>query len=462
MTLISGTLDARWICDVAGGSLSGNADARINSGWSDSRLCRSGSLFVAVKGENEDGSRYVGSAWDHGADIALVADDVDVPEPPEGKALIRVPEVLSSLQDIAREIRRSRTGLKVVGITGSNGKTTTKDILAAIVRQRWADKALVTRGNYNSDIGLSLMLLELNSRHEVAILEMGMNRKGEMAELASIACPDIAIITNVGTAHIGILGSEEAIAAEKRSIFDNASFESTAIVGSDEKWADFLLESYPGNIRRFGHADTNGWDLVENLGLEGFLLARAGRDIRFTLPGVHNLLNAMAAVEAALALGVSEEEIALGLESVIVPGGRSDVHRGAVTVIRDGYNANPESLNAAFELFKNASTDGRRVLVLGEMLELGEETDRALIAAGGAAAKLGPDGIFLFGASLGRLQQAASDAGYSGLIQVFTEMDKLKEALGAYLVPGDLILLKGSRGSALERLDDMLERIGSD
>lgn len=453
-------LDARWIAGICSGVLTGNPDAVIKSGKADSRLCRPGDLFVALPGEKADGNRFVESAWNNGAEIALVNIEAEVPEPPVGKALIRVSNVLEALQAVAGEWRSLHPGLRVVGITGSNGKTTTKDILASIVRQNWGGRALITRGNYNSDVGLPLMLLELNSEHEVAILEMGMNRQGELAELAAVARPDISLITNVGTAHIGILGSRQNIAAEKRQIFNHADTESVAIVGSEEPMAEFLLDAYPGQVRSFGTGAGNGWDSVAGRGLKGFELRRNGRSISLALPGQHNLMNALAAVEAALALGIPEDAIARGLENVKAPAGRSEVRHGVVTVIRDGYNANPESLGAAFKMFEDAAVDGRRVLVLGEMLELGDETESALIAAGGVAADLRPDGIFLFGASMTVFEKASIEAGYTGLIQVFTEMDRLKEALKAYLEPGDLILLKGSRGSALERLDEILEGVG--
>lgn len=454
-------MTAQWIAEVCGGVLSGDPSAEITGGRADSRLCRTGDLFVALPGEHVDGSRFVAAAWEAGADAALAADSADVPEPPAGKALILVSDPLAALQKAASERIRLHPGLRVAGVTGSNGKTTTKEILAAIVRQHWGERALVTRGNYNSDIGLPLMILELKESHEAAVLEMGMNRRGEIAELVSIAPPDVAVITNIGTAHVGLMGSVEAIATEKREILGRGTSDSVAVIGDEEPWADFLLENWPGRIRRFGVIGRNGWDSVEDLGLDGFSIVRHGRRLSFALPGRHNLLNAMAAVEAALALGVGEEDVAAGLESVRAAAGRSEVRRGAVTIIRDGYNANPESLNAAFRLFEESVADGRKIMVLGEMLELGESTQEALTAAGGAAADIGPDALFLFGASLRSLKDAAEASGFAGVLEEYTDMDRLREALEAYLEPGDLVLLKGSRGNALERLDDVFERIGT-
>ena len=454
-------LDARSLASLVGGTLLGNPDAVILGGKADSRLCRAGDLFVALPGERDDGSRFIASAWDAGATVALAGRIDGLPEPPEGKALVLVDDALRAVQSAAAARRKLNPSLKVVGITGSNGKTTTKDVLSSIVRQEWGNDVLVTRGNYNSDIGLPLMLLELRENHRYVVLEMGMNRPGELAELASIARPDIGVITNIGSAHIGILGSRQRIAEEKRSIFRHMGADSVAVIAADESWAELLLEGFSGKVRRFGRGCGFFRSSCRNLGLEGFLLQCGDREVRYGLPGEHNLLNAMAAVEAALALGVSEESICRGLESAVSPGGRSEVRKNGLTVIRDAYNANPESLTAALRLFSEIETDGRRVLVLGEMLELGAETEGALHAAGGAVAEVTPDALFLYGKTLHHMEAAAREAGYRGELQIFTEIEGLKTALGNFLRPGDFVLLKGSRGSALERLDEILEEVGA-
>ena len=452
---------ASTIADIAGGTLVGNPDAEIQRGRADSRLCRAGDLYVALEGERTDGHLYILPAWEAGAEVVLADKEKELPYPPEGKALVAVTNPLSALQRLAGDLRTGIPGLQVVGITGSNGKTTTKEILAAILRDWKKDSVLVTEGNYNSEIGLPLTLLNLRPRHEIAVLEMGMNRIGEMSLLADIAKPGIAVITNIGSAHVGMLGSREAVAAEKREIFKGAVKSSVAVLAAGGDWNRFLLEGFPGEVRYFGEWGKRGWDSFESLGAEGFLLIRNGREIEFRLPGRHNLLNAMAAVEAALALGAPEDSIAKGLSSMHPVPGRSEIIQGNVTVIEDSYNANPESLGAALELFSSLETAGRRVLVLGELLELGNETDDALRKAGGAAAGVNPDSIFLFGRSLEILMDAAVSAGYRGDIRLFTDMKELQSALSGYLKAGDLVLLKGSRGSALERLKKTIGEVGS-
>jgi UDP-N-acetylmuramoyl-tripeptide--D-alanyl-D-alanine ligase len=454
-------VNAASVASITNGRLQGSPYAEILRGRADSRLCRPGDLYVALPGENTDGSLFAARAWAAGAEVVLADKSKDLPLPDDGKALITVADPLAALQELSRNCRLEMQNLKVIGITGSNGKTTTKEILAAILRDWKKEAVLVTEGNYNSDIGLPLTMLSLRPGHEIAVLEMGMNKVGEMALLAELARPDIAVITNVGSAHVGMLGSREALAAEKRAIFNYAGPESVAIVGCNEVWKDFLLDGFPGKVRYFGEWGIGGWESHTDVGIDGHIVLRYGREIRFKLPGVHNLQNAMAAVEAALELGVSEESIVNGLNSVAPIFGRSEIINGAVTVIRDCYNANPESLNAALELFSSMAARGRKILVLGELLELGNEMEEALRQAGGAAAAVQPDSIFLFGSSLEVLKNAALVAGYQGEICLFTEIELLESALSLYMEPGDLVLLKGSRGSALERLDKVIGEVSS-
>jgi UDP-N-acetylmuramoyl-tripeptide--D-alanyl-D-alanine ligase len=455
------TLDAGTIARIVGGRLSGNSRSAVVRARADSRLCRPGDLYVALPGERTDGSLFVESAWSAGSSVVLADQTRRVPRPPKGKALVEVSDPLASLQRLAKTRREQAAGLKVVGITGSNGKTTTKDILAAILVDWKGEKVLATEGNYNSEIGLPLTMIDLRARHELAVLEMGMNRQGEMALLADIGKPDVAVITNIGSAHVGMLGSRKAVAEEKRAIFNGAGKDTVAVIGADEPWKDFLLEYFPGVVRPFGVWGLDGWESAENRGLDGHRLVRNGRAIDFPLPGRHSVLNAMAAVAAASALGAPEDSIVKGLESVKASFGRSEVMRGRVTVIRDCYNANPESLQAALDLFAETEANGKRVLVLGELLELGGETEGALRKAGGAAVAAGPDVLFLYGESMSLVETAAKDAGFDGQLRCFTDIGELELALSAVLGDGDLVLLKGSRGSALERLNQVFTEVGA-
>ena len=454
-------MTARDIAGWTGGRLTGRPDAVVLAGRADSRLCRDGDLYVALPGERTDGHLHVTDAWAAGASTVLADEAKDLPSVPAGKALIGVPDPLTALQEVARVLRNAAGSLRVAAITGSNGKTTTKDILASIMKAWIGDDVLTTRGNYNSDIGLPLMLLELRPHHRMAVLEMGMNRPGEIALLAGIARPAVAVVTNIGSAHVGLLGSREAIAREKRHIFDGAGPDSVAVVPADEPWNPVLLEGYPGSIRRFGESESKGWDAVIDRGLDGWDLRWRGAPAHLSLPGRHSIRNAMAAVEAALALGAPEEAVVRGLSSVEAPSGRSQVVRGALTVVRDYYNANPESLQAALDLVSGIRVEGRLIVVLGELRELGSETEGALRAAGGAVAAASPDAVYLFGDDLVVVEEALRSRGFAGALRRYAEIADLRDALASDLRPGDLVLLKGSRGSELERLDDIVEGVGS-
>ena len=455
-------LTAGAAAEAVGGRLSGDPSVRLSRARADSRVCGPGDLFAALPGERTDGNLYVGEAWRAGASAALASAGYRHPAPGALRALITVDDPPAALQLLAARRREESPRLRVVGVTGSSGKTTTKNILASILVHWMGDELLASEGNFNSDIGLPLTLMDLRSRHRAAVLEMGMNRAGEMALLTKLAKPEIGVITNIGSAHIGLLGSREAIAREKRSIFNGAGPSSTAIVGADEPRRDYLLEGFPGEVRLFGRWGESGWESREDLGLEGYFLHRGGRSIRFRLPGSHNLANAMAAVEAALVMGVPESSIAAGLEAAEPAFGRCDVHRGVFTVIRDYYNANPESLGAALGMLSHAARGKRKIVVLGDMLELGGETSGASRDAGRALADMNPDAVILFGDSLQSAEEVLKASGYPGVLARTVDIEAARSILAENVRPGDTVLLKGSRGSALERLDDVLNGAPAD
>jgi len=455
-------VNASSIAEIADGTLIGNPDAEVIRGRTDSRLCRTGDLFVALEGERSDGNLYIEAAWTMGAEVALADETKNLPMPPDSKALIMVHDPLHSLQSLAHYLRGKMPKLRVVGITGSNGKTTTKEILAAILFDWKENSILATEGNYNSDIGLPLTLLSLKKHHEIAVLEMGMNKRGEMALLAEIARPEIGLVTNIGSAHVGKLGSVEALAAEKRDIFSTAGLSTVAIINGNEIWKDFLLMNFPGKVRFFGEWGRKGWESYEDKGADGFELLRNGRHIDFALAGYHNLLNAMGAVEAANTLGVPEESIVRGLSAARSISNRSEIRNGPVLLVQDAYNANPESLMAALDMVSKFRVEGRRVFVLGELMELGKHTNEALNMVGRALAEHEPDSVLLFGDSLGVVKEAALAAGFGGEINLYLEIDELSRALSVYLKSGDLVLLKGSRTNALERLSETIVKVGSD
>jgi len=357
-----------------------------------------------------------------------------------------------------------------IGITGSAGKTTTKEIAAAIIRQ---EKQLVmNKGNLNSETGLPLSVFNVRSYHEVGIFEAGMNRRGEIAELAKVLNPDIALITNIGSAHIGILGSREAIAEEKKQIFSEFTGTNTALIPNDDDYRDFLAKDVRGKKLFYGASSLPGLGAVRDLGLEGTEISWEGEKVHFGLPGKFNVANALAAVALALELPVSSSSVRSGLESVKPLFGRGEILYGRSTLIRDCYNANPESVKAALDFCDSLEwKKGRKIYVMGSMLELGDISEETHAALGRRLADSRADMIFLYGEetrpaadvleNLSRLRTEGSGAEAqrddAPTPHFYTrDMGELSRALDAYIKNGDLVLLKGSRGCALESLTEIL------
>jgi UDP-N-acetylmuramoyl-tripeptide--D-alanyl-D-alanine ligase len=442
------------------GELVGEASARILSVAVDSRLAEPQSLFVALQGERSDGHDFIGAALAAGASCVLARSDrraaaeaAFAADPRgQGAALILVPDCLAALQTLARAYRARFPRLLRIGITGSSGKTTSKECVSAVLGR--SRSVILNPGNLNSDIGLPLSIFGIGAGHEAGIFEMGMNRSGEMGELAEVLEPDIALITNVGTAHIGILGSRQAIAEEKKKIFSRFDGRQSGFVWEDDDFAAFLKSGVRGQVGDFGPRSTAGLRVLGDLGLEGYELSWDGMQFRFPLPGRHNLLDAIGAIAVSSRAGASSADVAGGLSSVRPLFGRSEILKGEFTVVRDCYNANPDSVGAAISLCDSVEWKGRRAYVLGSMLELGKDSEAAHSAMGEMAGKSAADALFFFGEETRPAFDAARLAGFRGLVVFETDFDRLLAAVRGYLAPGDLALLKGSRGMALERIAD--------
>jgi UDP-N-acetylmuramoyl-tripeptide--D-alanyl-D-alanine ligase len=439
----------------------------------DSRSVREGSLFVALAGSENDGHRFVEAAFRAGAAAAMVEssklEQYRLAETAQlmQKDLIVVDNTLRGLQDAARVYLEQFPKLLKIGITGSSGKTTTKEIAAAIIG---AEKSTVmNRGNLNSETGLPLSVFEVRPHHEAGIFELGMNRRGEIAELAEVLKPNIALITNIGSAHIGILGSRQAIAEEKKNIFAYLAHNGVALIPNDSDFKDFLAEGVAGRVRFYGQgilipAGSGPRSFTElpesrSMGLDGSEIRWAGKRIRFALPGGHNLANAFAAIAIAREVPVSVEAVQRGLEKVLPLFGRGEILRGRTTLIRDCYNSNPDSLEKALDFCDSLDWQGRRVYVIGDMLELGEDSQAAHENALERLAASKADKVFFYGtesaAAFTAAQSACKDEGAERFFHT-TDMDELSAALDRYVQTGDLVLLKGSRLCALEQLSGML------
>jgi UDP-N-acetylmuramoyl-tripeptide--D-alanyl-D-alanine ligase len=375
-----------------------------------------------------------------------------------GVLLIVVKDSLRALQDAAMAYLEQFPRLVRIGITGSSGKTTTKEIAAAIIGRE--KKTVMNSLNLNSETGLPLAVFEVRDFHEVGIFEMGMNRRGEIAELARVLKPHIALITNVGLSHIGKIGSREGIALEKKQIFLYQNENDIAFIPDDCEFRSILADGVKGTLCFYGPQALAEWGPVRDLGLLGSEIMWAGEKARFGLPGGHNRADAVAAIAIARELGITNAAIREGLESVHSLFGRSEILEGDMTVIRDCYNANPESTAAAIAFCDDLEYPGRKIYVLGSMLELGDASTAAHRELGAALARSAADMVFLYGKEMEEAAAELRGSGIGSMVQVpffhTNSIDELTSSLMDYVKPGDLVLVKGSRGCALERLDSVL------
>jgi UDP-N-acetylmuramoyl-tripeptide--D-alanyl-D-alanine ligase len=433
-----------------------NHDNGFNSVATDSRNVLPGSLFVPLIGEFQDGHSFIPKALEAGASVIFVdaahGDGSGTFYATLAKnynaAVIQVENTLTSLQDAARKYVSFFPDLIKIGITGSSGKTTTKEIIGAIFAEKYS--VIMNEGNLNSETGLPLSVFRIRKEHRVGIFELGMNRKGEISEIARVLSPSLALITNIGTAHIGILGTQGAIAEEKKRIFENFSEKGVGFVPENDIWKNFLADIPTGTVRFFGPESTEGYSGYTNLGIEGSLIHYEGIDIHLTLPGKYNLMNALGAISLAKHAGLSPKEIKAGVERVKPLFGRAEIIKSDATIMLDCYNANPDSMESAIDFCSDLEWEGKKIFVLGSMLELGAESALAHEKICSLAAKSGVDGIFLFGDEMVNAGKRVDWKGIS--VQSYIEIDELSQALSRTVHAGDLVLIKGSRGMALERV----------
>jgi UDP-N-acetylmuramoyl-tripeptide--D-alanyl-D-alanine ligase len=420
------------------------ADASYQRVISDTRAVQPGDLFVALQGERFDAHDFVAEAAAKGAVGALVARPL-----PASIAQLVVPDTLLGLQALAASWRQD-FDLPVIGVTGSNGKTTTKQLLAAVFAAR--GPVLATAGNYNNHIGVPLTLLRLAAEHRTAVIEMGASHAGEIALLAELARPTVGIVTQAGDAHLEGFGSREGVAKAKGELF-SALNHGVAVINTDDHYAPLWKQLAGANQTiTFGFsadADVRAVDLhSESQSNQFTLLTPAGKaTVRLPLPGRHNIANALAAAAAGHALGLDAATIAKGLQQVEAPKGRVLSHATATgaKVIDDSYNANPSSLAAAMALL--SKEPGRRILVLGNMAELGPAASELHARAGVEAKALGLDALYAFGTLA---EQAATAFGIGG--KSFATLEELAESLRPLLKPGTTVLVKGSRSARMERV----------
>ena len=447
------------LLEPEGEPLGNKPDVPVRGVSIDTRTLQPGEAYFALAGERFDGHDFVQDAFAKGAVLAVVRSGWPGRDRIQGKGfLVPVADPLSSLQRLAANYRR-RFELPVLGLTGTNGKTTTKEMAAAVLARKY--RVVKTPGNLNNHIGTPLSLLQLEDRTDVAVIEMGTNHFGEIRRLCKIAAPTHGLITNVGSGHLEFFGTVENVARAKAELFESLPKEGVAFVNVD----DPLVVKVAERVRsRFTYGFENAADVQGRfLGLNGRACARiavGGEEIQLQVPGRHQIGNALAAAAVGIFWEVPLEAIRDALENYRSFSKRMEVHTWhGCTVLLDAYNSNPDSLRGALETLTELAekSSGRAFAALGDMLELGKWSEPAHREAGRRAAGLGVAGLFLFGEFAPLTCAGYREAG-GEICEIFSDKSQLAQTLAEILRPGDVLLIKGSRGMAMETVWESLRQ----
>lgn len=453
----------REIADWTGGRIDDRCGSiSIKSISTDSRNLKPGDLFVALKGDRFDGHDFLREAAEKNATGALIT-AVKRGTSNGSLPLIRVRDTIRALQRMAAGYRR-KFDIPVVGITGSNGKTTTKEFIGTLAGEEF--KLIKTIGTQNNHIGVPLTLLRLDNTTRLAIVEMGMNHRGEIRRLTRIAAPTIGVITNVNPSHLKYLKNLDNVARAKRELLQNMEAGATAVLNRDDRFYQFMKRSASGNCISFGF-DSDADITAEKV---RYLKCRTkfnlnirptGEKAKVELPvmGRHNLYNLLASVAVCHALGMKWRRIASGMKKIKLPPMRFEVNRiKKMIFINDAYNANPVSMKNSLETFSQMKTKGRKIFVCGDMLELGSYSGVAHNQVGRWVAQSAVDYLI----TLGSLSQLTADAALrEGMnrhrVKSAEDIEDVVQEIGAIARPGDYILLKGSRGMAMEKVIELIK-----
>ena len=448
------------LADYSGGKLiNGYGEMKVKGFSIDSRMVNDGELFIALKGERTDGHYFLNEAFEKGASACLVEKGkYNLKDLEHGQAIIEVNNSLEALKIIAMK-HKEQYNVKVIGITGSVGKTTTKDMVAEVLRISY--KVLKTEGNLNTGIGLPLTLLNLNEHHEVIVLEMGMRQMGEIAELCRIAKPDIGIITNIAESHLESLKTIENIAKAKGELLEGLASDGVAIINGDDERVTELKSKAPCRVVSYGTGananlimkDIKQWQEKIECILEHRPKGKSETlKMSLNFPGKHNLMNAMAALLAGAQLDVSLTKGVENLKNFYPTDMRNQIFTGKkdITVINDTYNANVKSTKAALDILSDVAAN-RKVAILGDMYELGDYTEKAHLEVGEYVVNKEVDLIIAVGDKARLIKEGALNAGLNNDNVLFYEnKEELIKQIQGILRPGDTVLAKGSRGMALE------------
>lgn len=447
----------RHIAEVCGGIYHGTEtdyDREVTSITTDSRQAEAGCLFVAVKGERVDGHRFISQVFEKGA-LCVICEDA--PEEAAG-AWIQVESSLQAVKDMA-EYYRQQLDIRVVGITGSVGKTSTKEVVASVLSQKY--QVLKTLGNFNNELGLPLTVFRLREEHQVAVLEMGISNFGEMHRLSRIARPDICVLTNIGQCHLEFLKDRDGVLRAKSEIFDYLAEDGAVILnGDDDKLSE--IEEVKGIRPLFFGVDSGRKiyaDAITPMGLRGIScrvhVGEYSFSVKIPIPGYHMVQNALAATAVGVTMGLTLEQIRKGIEELQPLNGRFHIiEKGSMLIIDDCYNANPVSMKASLDVLKDS--EHRKVAILGDMFELGENAAELHASVGVHAADNAIDLLICVGDNCRHMAEAAFRTGGCGEVLQVPTLDALLEVLPKLVQEDDTILVKASHGMHFEKVVERL------
>ena len=441
--------------------LGGERQRPFSNVFIDSRKISIDGIYVAIIGEIHDGHKFLPDVMDQGVSGVVISREKaeQLPISAWGKkrvVCIAVEDTTRALGDMAAFNRR-RSRASIVGITGSNGKTTTRQMTAAVASQQY--RTLETAGNFNNEIGLPLTLLGLDPGHQCAVVELGTNNPGEIARLAAICSPDIGVITNIGPAHLEGLGSIEGVAREKGSLLHGLRKHGQAVLNADDPRVLQLAQQAPKEVVLYGmsaKAEVRATAVIENEKGITFTLEHAEESmpVQLNTPGRFMITNALAAAAVGIQLGLSYDKIKAGLQSFTPVSGRMNILHlpNQVHIIDDTYNANPASMEVALTTLQKMRTGSRGVFVAGDMLELGDQASPLHIRIGTQAAQTGISRLYARGEYADKVASGAIEAGMAAADMITGSHAEIIADLTEWLRPGDWVLVKGSRGMAMEKV----------
>jgi len=439
--------------------LAGSPDTLVSRVCTDSRQAREGDLFFALSGDKFDGHDFLKDVASRGV-TAVVVEVAKLPGTLPGCAVIAVDNTRRALGRLAAAARQDFV-LPIVGVGGSNGKTTTKELIASVLRQKLA--SLASEASFNNDIGVPLTLLRLQKEHQAAVVEVGTNHPGELAPLVKMVQPKFGVITSIGREHLEFFGGLDGVADEEGWLAELLPVSGKLFINGDTSYSDQIIQRACAAAERVGFSQSNEWHVASaKIDKDGTTFRLEAPEEKFSgeyhinLVGRHQAVNATFAIAIGAELGLSREEIVRGLEECQPPKMRLQIEElNGVRILDDAYNANTDSMIAALETLRDLPCKGRRVAVLGDMGELGEHTEAAHAEVGRLAAELGVDQLFVIGKMAGVTGQAARNAGLNRVLE-FVDVTAAVGAVKKFVKPDDVLLLKASRKAELERVAELL------